>query len=212
MVDLSDKAIWYEHMADKSTSRTHVHGFLLNSSIKTDSCKNWIKKELGVETFEKTDWVFATSYTDRNKKKIPITLENYGKYITYMTKGRLDPVCIKGFEPEIIRDFKGAWVAPCAITVNPNYQHIAYKLVKPETPKEKKLRESELMDLIVKRYNEKYNEACWDTQAAINHVVDVLKEQKHLLGVPKVRDWVWRFKMGYHTQNFKDEVLQSMLR
>ena len=115
--DLSEQSVWYEHPADEDVSRTHVHGLLLCSSIKTDTVKNWIKKELAVTEFSKYDWAFATSFKTKDKRDIKITKDNYERYVTYMTKGRFEPVFYKAFTKESIEDCKALWVDYKAPTV-----------------------------------------------------------------------------------------------
>jgi len=204
MSELSEMSVWYEHPADEDVSRTHVHGLLMSSSINTDSVKNWIKKELNLKTFDRSDWVFSTTYTSK-KIKYSITMESYPKYITYMTKGIFQPKFNKGFDPEFLEQRRLLWVEP---SMNDKYEKIGYKIIKPETPKEKKLREFELLELIDKRLKEKFT--IWDDFKMIPVVIDVLLEQKHCLSVYKVRDWVEKVQMYGYKQSFVDKVRTYM--
>lgn len=93
----SVRLIAYEHT---DGARAHVHMYVDGASVGTDTMKNWVKKALGVTAFPKTDWVFATPKPDQT----PDT------FITYMSKGRYDPVIAKGFEPSQVNTLKGNWL------------------------------------------------------------------------------------------------------
>lgn len=97
--DRFEKAVVYQHDADESVSRTHVHA-LLEMSVSTDTAKNWVTKSVGYRP--KSDmWSFVSKL-----QKQPVTME----YITYMTKGKLEPVMLKGYDKELCDKYKARWV------------------------------------------------------------------------------------------------------
>jgi len=98
--DRFDKAVVYQHDADESVNRTHVHA-LVEMSISTDTAKNWVHKAVGFRP-AKDMWSFVSKLN-----KSPVTEE----FITYMSKGRLDPVLMKGgYTKELCDKYKAKWV------------------------------------------------------------------------------------------------------
>lgn len=97
--DRFEKVIVYQHEADEGVPRTHVHA-LLEMDISTDSAKNWVTKCVGSRP-SKDKWSFVTKI-----QKEPVTFD----FITYMTKGRLDPVYVKGYTKELCDEYKAKWI------------------------------------------------------------------------------------------------------
>lgn len=207
MAELSDKSVWYEHPTDDFVSRTHVHGLLLSSSIKTDTVKNWIKKELGVTEFNKSDWAFSNSFALKTGGKILITLDNYTKYITYMSKGIYDPKYNKGFSEDFIIGCKNGWVEPVKQPQLTPEGKISW--VVKETPKEKKLREWELLKFLDDKCKRELNNI-WDRDMAIPIIVNGLNEQKHCLSKFKVKEWVEKVQMYGYKKSFIQELIEYM--
>ena len=71
--------IAFQHDADEDVSRTHVHMALIGVNPSTDTLKRWIKNECGITDMSRYDWSFKQ-------------LESLDRYVTYMSKGTLDPV------------------------------------------------------------------------------------------------------------------------
>lgn len=89
----------YQHDADEEVSRTHIHA-LVEVNVSTDTLKNRLQKILGYR-LPKTDWAFS-----QKLKGNPIE----DKFITYMSKGKLEPVHIKGFTQEQCDKYKSEWI------------------------------------------------------------------------------------------------------
>ena len=83
-----EKLVVYEHAG----TRVHVHFYAVGMRIKTDALKVRIKKHLNVTVYDKTRWSFKTA--------------SDGGCITYMSKGHLDPVFVKGFSQDEIAECK----------------------------------------------------------------------------------------------------------
>lgn len=96
------KVIVYAHNDD--CERPHIHFLIENFKKSTDTIKNWIVKALG-EKPSKDMWTMKSTY---GKDKIPV---DYG-YITYMSKGKYDPIYQKGFRDSMINEYKSKWVEP----------------------------------------------------------------------------------------------------
>ena len=135
--DHSEKLVVYQHDSDDEVTRDHVHALVVNPNISTDTMKYQIKKCLSVSVFNKSDWAFVTE----QKTKQPIDLN----FITYMSKGKLDPVYNKGFTQEELDSYKNAWLNHKIV------DKAVFKLVKEETPEQRKKRIWELLEEVVKR-------------------------------------------------------------
>ena len=117
IADNSDRIIVYAH--NEGCERPHIHFLIENPQISTDTIKNWIKKDLNTKIFCKTDWSFKQTFGDNQDV-------NYG-YISYMTKGKYEPVFQKGFTESEIKEYKDAWKNPAPKTKNLVQQKLKQK-------------------------------------------------------------------------------------
>lgn len=92
------RVVVYEHVADDEVSRTHVHALVQNADVNVLAFKRRIEKHLG--KVEKSDWSFKE------------TTGNEDKYVTYMTKGVLEPSYIFGYTDLEVNAFRSHWVTP----------------------------------------------------------------------------------------------------
>lgn len=136
----SKSLIIYQHEADDDVSRTHIHALCDSPSCSTDSMKNWIKKDLHVTAYPKSDWAFTTVQSD---KKTPVDIN----YITYMSKGILDPMYNKGFTQADIDRLKSNWIEHPKV----KEKAVLYKTIKEETPSQKKMRIWDMLEECVRR-------------------------------------------------------------
>jgi len=90
--DDADVVVVYEH--DES-NRKHIHLYTEGTKSTVQTIKNWITKELSFKP-DKSDWSFKTAQ-DR-------------KFITYMSKGKLDPCAKKGISDSEIDELRKKWV------------------------------------------------------------------------------------------------------
>lgn len=95
-----EQMVVYQHDADEEVSRTHVHA-LVETSVSTDTLKNRLQKILGYR-LPKADWAFSM----KGKDGTPIE----DRFVTYMSKGKLQPIALKGFTQEQCDSYKGLWV------------------------------------------------------------------------------------------------------
>lgn len=91
---VSEKIIFYEH-AD-NPSNVHVHGLIMGCTVDVKTLKNWVKEAVRV-TPTRNQWSFKQEFNGESV--------NEG-FIKYMSKGKLDPKYVKGFEPEFIAQEK----------------------------------------------------------------------------------------------------------
>lgn len=96
----SENVIVYEHT---DASRTHIHMYVEGLTVSTDTVKNWVKKELNITPFPKSDWAFETKITKGLKKGQPVDRSA----IVYFHKGKFPVMYNKGFTQEFIEEQHG---------------------------------------------------------------------------------------------------------
>lgn len=179
MADVCDVLAVYEHSADVSIKRTHIHGYCEGLTVSTDTLKNWVKKALGVKTFPKTDWEFAEKISKGVDKGKPVNRNA----LVYFHKGKYPILFSKGLSEEEIQEKHKVSYSP------ENLVKVEYKLVKQENPQERKKRHWDLMKDMVKEY-EKGNGGYFDYERAVRIVVQVLKSNQLLISEYKVKEYV----------------------
>jgi hypothetical protein len=102
LINMSQQVIIYQHEADEDVNRTHIHGLIMGCKRKEDTIRNKFFKG----TYESSDYELKTTYKDRKGKSWPVD----EKYITYMSKGVLQPVYNKNFAPELVEEYRRQWV------------------------------------------------------------------------------------------------------
>lgn len=145
----------YEHTHSK---RVHCHLLLVGCEVSTDTLKNYIKAKLGV--VDKEDWSFKTCASD------------YDKYITYMSKGNINPSYIKGYENAFLEQKKNEWVSP-------------QNTVKIVSKKKSQLTKFEIVQLIVDKLPK---EESLSDKEIIEVIIQVLKDNKQAIGMYKIID------------------------
>lgn len=154
-----DKLIVYEHNA----SRIHVHFLIVNCQVKTDTLKNWIRSCVG--DVHRSDWSFLEKDVDE-------------KFITYMSKGKLDPVVVKGYDEKEVFEYRSAWV-PKSKTVT-----LTQYTVKVEKPEERVKRQRDLLQPVIdniKNYNTQ--------REVVRAILQVIRKERIVVGRFKIRDF-----------------------
>jgi len=171
LAEVCDVLAVYEHEADDEITRTHIHCYADNPRVSTDTMKNWVKKALGVKSFTKTDWSFPEAQDEG--------------FITYMSKGTLDPLFIKGIESDAIAALKDKWVE------QPKKNGKTQYVLKIENPTQQKLRQWEMVEEINRRFNINDPEESGDPTPKLIRIIRqvVIIENKTVCGRYKFRDY-----------------------
>jgi len=187
LAEVCDVLVVYEHEADEDISRTHIHCYADNPQVSTDTMKNWVKKALGTTKFPKTDWSFEEA-------------QDVG-FITYMSKGRLDPLLVKGIEADAIVALKDKWVDIPKKTGKTQY------VLKIENPAQQKLRQWEMVEEINRRFQMVDPEASGDPVEKLIRIIRqvVIIENKTVCGRYKFRDY-YDTIMSMNNQNHHSMV------
>lgn len=99
-----DRLVIYEHESDEEINRTHVHMLVDNPTVTQETFKNWIGRDRGKGN---SFWSFKTVYSvKKGNDEIPVDL----KFITYMSKGTLQPKYVKALTEEEIEQYRAAWI------------------------------------------------------------------------------------------------------
>jgi len=110
-----DVFVGYEHTPDQGCSRPHIHALLGNYTKTKTTFYNWCKS-YGIT--DASDYFYSEFHSKkcnccRGKKKVDIS------FITYESKGRLEPIGLKGIGVEEVGELRARWVDSTTISVDP---------------------------------------------------------------------------------------------
>lgn len=179
----SEGIVVYEHAADAEVSRTHVHMLILRCTVSTDTLKNYIKRVKG--RVDKNDWSFKTADSDTEK------------YITYMSKGVLDPVYVYDITTEYIDECKRKWIDPTVSRV----KLANGKLVK-EVDDSSNVSKRQLVEEMVATIGD--SESC--TRIILDGIRKVLIQHRIVVGMYKVMDYYDAYMMYSQKDRWIDMI------
>lgn len=172
-----ERLVVYEH--SENDLNIHCHYLLIGCSISTDSIKNYVKRAGCPVQKGNQFWSFKTQYKPYGEDKdIPVT----STFITYMSKGHLEPSYVKGFTQEEIDTYKNEW-KPITRSSQPTLKQYIVK----ESASQSKLRQHEMINEVVRRI--KITED-YSAESIIKHIRQVvIVENKTICGRYKIRDY-----------------------
>lgn len=197
--EVSEKVLVYQHDSDTSVSRTHIHCYLCKVSVGTDTLKNYVKKVLGVVTPD--EWSFKTTY---NKKRNKVD----DGFVTYMSKGKLDPVYNKGFDPIDIMRLTQAWVEPSANTGSWNVSNGKLEVQGNEEQPKK----VSVYDMQMECANRIDRNDIDGEDAILDVIADVMRKHRHRTHMYDTINWYdnVRFMSHRHRDGFRSDVLDKI--
>lgn len=174
----------YEH---HDGARIHCHALFKSCLTIVNTLKARLTKLIG--KVDKSDWAFPTTYTDKNDNVIPV---NDG-LITYMHKGTNAPVYIKGFTPDLIKEYEDKWVVTAT---NPRGSH----------RKSSKITYADIVDITIAQYKSYTDDIDYTHVPSL--VLQNLREKRMVCGRYKTRDiidtvWCW-LNIGEYSNNVRD--------
>lgn len=181
-----DKLIVYEHPKDEEISRTHCHILVYGLNVKSDNLKYHLKK-IDPTLNGRIDWSFSDKEVD-------------DKFITYMSKGKYDPVLVFGYTKPEVDEYTTKWVNPCKMSVE-NGMLVIDKPVKEVKKKTKR----DLIELMKSRYLE-----TMDTEEICKVIRKVLVDNNEVLGMYKVMDYYDALLMYADKHRFIDMVVNKI--
>lgn len=99
--DISATLVIYEHEADEEVMRTHIHGLIMGCQRSDDTLRNKLFKVMFTKNYE-----LKSTFKRKGGGPLPVSLN----YITYMSKGKLEPSYFHGITKEEIDAYRAAWV------------------------------------------------------------------------------------------------------
>lgn len=189
--------IVYQHDADEETSRTHVHAVLQDLSIGVETIKYRVKSYLKTKVFCKSDWCFQTEV---GRPKSAVTWD----YITYMSKGTLEPVLIHNVTDNDIALKTSNWIPE-------GKGHKLYKTIRDETPEQKRKRQIDLVKEVVAHIEQVKEQGQKYGPSLEEHVVMALQATilKHdlVVGRYKLRDYYDAVMMRVNPIGYRERIM-----
>jgi len=203
LAESSDKLVVYEHDAN----RMHCHALCVGYTGSTDTLKNWIKKTLVVTVYPKSDWAFATQYKSAAGDYVPINDD----FITYMSKGTIQPKLVKGFTQDAIDTYRSLWVP------RPRKgERIQYKITATITDKQRKLQVNDMIQEVYSRLNSQgWNGENLNVKGTsldreiVKTIIEVFQTENHnVIGRYKIRDYYDAVLSRLRPMQYVDQMVQ----
>jgi len=162
-----DVLVAYEHPDE---GNVHCHIYVENCKVERDMLKNYVRKCIGAVIAE--DWSFKTKY-DKKTKDVD------RNFISYMSKGKYDPVYMSNMDADEIAGYKAKGYDKKAVRLEDGH------LIKPIKTGMKKTKR-ELIEIMLS----KINVQTVSTIDLIKGIRAVLVANNEVLGNYKVMDYV----------------------
>lgn len=179
---VSRKLIIYEH---NDTKQVHFHGLIIDCSINMLSVKRRFDK---ITKLKKTEWSFKCK---------EITEE----FITYMSKGKLTPSFVHGYDDDQVKAFTQRWV-----------QYNKQKQTLLATPLQLKATQKQIIQEIITLMNTAYqpHELSFLAPKQVDFVIEnlILKLNQHqiVLGRFKFRDIIDTVMRNTHPEAYASKM------
>lgn len=208
LYELCEKVAVYEHSQATKTarSRTHIHGVLIGCKKGEDTLRNRFFKG----KYESADYELKTKYEVKvGIMKVKRKYDVDEKYVTYMSKGVLDPMFFKGFTQEEIDAYKAQWIAhtPEVVEVSD----------KPESKAKPKNMYEECQEIVAAKLPSRHvpymggftHVAVWDysDDEIVDAIVLWANEHHKAINQYKVRDYYDCILMRQKPMRYRDAVL-----
>lgn len=194
----------YQHDADEETARTHIH-FYVVWKASTDTLKNRFKQYIPQGSKGNSLWEFKTEYKDYDTKQLRKVTPNC---ITYMSKGELDPVFVKGFTQEQIDEYKSHWVErPKKSSYQTKLQYIC-----KETAGEAKKRKNDYINEMVTELSghEPVNLEYHADEAIVKAIIKVLNDNNVVFSRYTIRDYYDTICSRKYTDKFINSIIKFL--
>jgi len=121
----AEKALFYLHPIKESTGKElpHIHGLLFNWSQSDDTCRDRIKKAFNVKGN-------AFGVSNNYDKGIQMTVDTIDKYVSYMSKGKFEPLYNKAYDDAWIVERRREWKSPTTVRISGDLTVITHGEVK----------------------------------------------------------------------------------
>lgn len=180
MVHATKGIVYYHDVSDNP----HIHGYIEGYSKSAKWFRETLKKQFGVSV--------RTEYTCNFDANV--------NFITYMSKGKLDPIYNQGFELQMVNDLKAKGYDKGDIIK-------AKKVSEPNKPTKFML----LKDM----ENKAAKCGCLEfptqyPKCLLKHIIRVLHENKQVIGEYKVKDYFDSISMYNDGEKFIDRMCRKI--
>lgn len=181
MVHASKAIIYYHDVSDNP----HIHGYVEGYSKSAKWFRETLKKQFGV--------MKRTEYT--------CNFDASCNFITYMSKGKLDPIYNQGFNEEMVNELKAKGydkgdITKSKKTVSEPNKPTKWTLLKDIEDKAAKCGCLQFANIYPK--------------CVLKHIIRVLHENKQLIGEYKVKDYFDSIFMYHDGDNFIDRMVAKI--
>ena len=185
LYELCEKVIVYEHPADSSVQRTHIHGLLIACKRKEDTIRN---------RFFKGKYEYSMKATGVNIH-----------FITYMSKGRYEPKLVQNINQDVIDVHKEAWVDKSIVKPVSHLVCFDGKLIKEVDESKKKLTKRQLIEIMKSKYSSNL-----DVEHVLILIREVLMAHNEVLGRWKCMDFYDALLMYADADRWMDGIVRQI--
>jgi len=198
IAESSEVLVIYEH-PEGDSERTHIHGYVESLTVGTDSLKNWIKKELNVTSFPKSDWAFETVISKGIKKGQPVDRDS----LIYYHKGKYPILFNKGLTEEFVKEQHSKSYTPTTQYV----KKVQYKIVS-ESKAQAKKRNWDLLEEMKNLYKQLSARVPFvSDEDIISIVIKVLDDNKIITSVYKRMEFFDSLSVNVGRSRVKDDMM-----
>jgi len=205
--DSCKQVVVYEHEADDEVNSTHVHMILMDCEYKTPkSLKDQFYKM--IETTRKGNELWSWEHKDFPNPDL--------SFITYMSKGELEPIFVKDVEQRQIENFKKQWISKRNkkrdLTNLINVEYVPVQVpehLKKPTQKTKWELLGE-MRAEVELWKDQHPNWMLTKTHRNKIVVKVLKDHKQVFGLYKAIDFSYALQMYEDEDSYVDSMDNAM--
>lgn len=189
----------YEHEADEEIKTTHIHLIMIDCKCKSyDSLHQQFHKL--IKTSLERNALWSWKHKDYPEPDL--------SFITYMSKGILEPVFVKDVADRQIKTYKSQWKHKKTTT-----ESIIEPISQIVESKPKQMTKWELLTIMKHEY-ELYKQKHPDhyiSKTIRNRIVcEVLKANKQVIGLYKAMDYSYALSLHYDTEMFLDAMDNGM--
>lgn len=198
VAESSEVLVVYEH-PEGDAERTHIHGYVEGLTVGTDTFKNWIKKELNVTAFPKSDWAFETVIGKGPKKGQPVDRDS----LIYYHKGKYPILFNKGLTEEFVKEQHSKSYEP----TNQYVKKVQYKIVS-ESKAQAKKRNWDLLEEMKNLYKQQQAKSdIVSDEQIITIVIKVLDDNKVITSVYKRMEFFDSLSVNVGRSRVKDDMM-----
>lgn len=173
----SSKSVWYRHPNGKRGKGPHYHGLVFDYAKSDDTCREWIKEALNI----KGSQLGVSNKLPKEMGGAKMTEELTPRYVTYMSKGKFEPVYKNGYDDMEIAVLRNQWVDYDNANANDNASANANVMVcYVEKDNKNKITQYVLARMVHSRYLDEVGVDNVEVGKLVKITIKVLKENKKL--------------------------------